>query len=351
MPTKTKESVKTIATIDPKTRRWVEEPNPAVDEVVARVIEVTPSMAAQILAERNVNNRTMKRRRISEYTRAIRHGDWEPLASMVGFRYDGTLNDGQNRLQAIINADKPQKMLMVFGQSEQAQLVTDIGTRRSLFDSCMLRQVDMPKDHRHFVASSVTYLLDQVLYPYEKRRNRTEKIRFLEEHLDYLEKAARLLNPDINDKERIIKGRISSIFGAVIGSALYEHRDNPHKTALIERFCLFLLFGNIAQISVHIPDDMYHRPAFEEVDNPFEAYTSWQDIEPYTDADSGAVLLRNYIITQRGHYNRNGSNRKIAFKKAVRALEFFLNRETAGKLHEWKDDYPYIVPMPVHDDE
>lgn len=91
-------------------------------DVEAKVIMVTPAMAAEMLTK-NYNNRKMKSRDVKKYAEAIKNGEWEVTNQGIGFSKNGALKDGQNRLSAIVLANMAAPILVVTGLANDTSMI------------------------------------------------------------------------------------------------------------------------------------------------------------------------------------------------------------------------------------
>lgn len=102
-------------------------------EIFTEVVLVTPEIAARLL-EQNLDNRKPKEPTISAIARDIKAGHWELNGEAIIISREGWLNDGQNRLLAIIRAGEPVETLMTFGVTRKSRLTVDMGSSRSAAD-------------------------------------------------------------------------------------------------------------------------------------------------------------------------------------------------------------------------
>lgn len=112
---------------------------------------ITPAMA-QAFLEGNRGNRKLRDYTVHSYARDMRAGDWVTNHQGIAFYADDTLYDGQHRLQAIIQADRPQLLLVSRGWPRRGeQLVgvadtTDVGAGRTIADILKLQHAtDNPR--------------------------------------------------------------------------------------------------------------------------------------------------------------------------------------------------------------
>jgi len=79
------------------------------------IMEITPQIAESWLKKsRGTNYRKLDKKRVKIYETAMSRGEWELNGQSIQLRGDGTVLDGQHRLQAIINAGVTIEMLVVF---------------------------------------------------------------------------------------------------------------------------------------------------------------------------------------------------------------------------------------------
>lgn len=107
-------------------------------EITYERVKVTPALASKWLAL-NTHNRGVRDHKVEAYARDMRAGAWTENGDSIRFDVNGTLLDGQHRLEAIVEADMPVTMMVVTGLPPQAQETMDNGIRRSLADALLLR--------------------------------------------------------------------------------------------------------------------------------------------------------------------------------------------------------------------
>lgn len=96
---------------------------------------VTPGLANQML-EKNIKNRSLSGRIVKKYTDQMKNGEWqEETGETVKVAKDGTLLDGQHRLQAIINSGKSFNFLIVYDLPNKSFEVIDTGKPRFAGDA------------------------------------------------------------------------------------------------------------------------------------------------------------------------------------------------------------------------
>lgn len=108
----------------------------------AEWIEYGPQEAANLL-EANTANRKLRRTAVEKYRRDMLAGDWKANGDTIKVATDGTLIDGQHRLEAILQAGSalPRKVpiLTVKGlDHDEVMAITDTGLRRTPQDALYL---------------------------------------------------------------------------------------------------------------------------------------------------------------------------------------------------------------------
>lgn len=96
---------------------------------------VTPETAAEWLLDHNKNNRKIRATRVTAYARDMRSGDWMATHEAIAFNCDGTLIDGQHRLEAVIESGIPGWFLVFHGVPKAVARVIDSNATRSASDA------------------------------------------------------------------------------------------------------------------------------------------------------------------------------------------------------------------------
>jgi hypothetical protein len=92
---------------------------------------ITPAMAQEYLKFNTENYRSINNVRVISYAADMKAGRWQLNGEGIKFDTNGTLIDGQHRLQAIVRAGVPIEMLVIRGIEAGTNLY-DIGAGRSL---------------------------------------------------------------------------------------------------------------------------------------------------------------------------------------------------------------------------
>jgi len=102
-------------------------------EVFSETVTVTPGLANVILGF-NPDNRNLRAAKIAQFAADMRNGRWAFNGEPVIIAKTGELNDGQNRLNAVIEANTSTAFLFVFGVERETRLTVDQGAARSAAD-------------------------------------------------------------------------------------------------------------------------------------------------------------------------------------------------------------------------
>ena len=104
------------------------------------VERITPE-GAKLLLQQNYNNRPLKAPHVNWLADQMKKGDWRMDGSPIRVAKSGRLLDGQHRLQAIINSNTSQDMLMVYGLDESVFATIDTGKNRTASDTLFIANV------------------------------------------------------------------------------------------------------------------------------------------------------------------------------------------------------------------
>jgi hypothetical protein len=106
------------------------------------IIELTPTEAQRIL-NGNTRNRSLRQDYVRQLAAAMERGEWMINGEPVQLAEDGTLLNGQHRLNAVVESGVTVPILLVRGLPTAAQKTMDVGTRRTLSDVLALHdQID-----------------------------------------------------------------------------------------------------------------------------------------------------------------------------------------------------------------
>jgi hypothetical protein len=105
--------------------------------ILSRAVYLTPAEAKTML-ERNRHNRKISEQTIKKYVQEILADEWLVTPAGIGFDCEGTLVDGQHRLNAIVRANRTVPIVITTGLPVASQEKVDRQRRRTLFDALYL---------------------------------------------------------------------------------------------------------------------------------------------------------------------------------------------------------------------
>ncbi len=113
---------------------WIDEQvKLAKGKIGCGVVEITPAMARALLS-RNPGNRRVSESTVSKIARDIYNSDFIVNGESIIVADDGSLNDGQHRLCAVVEADKPIVSVIVFGPARASRVTVDQGRSKMVGD-------------------------------------------------------------------------------------------------------------------------------------------------------------------------------------------------------------------------
>ena len=113
-------------------------------EVFTEHVTITPGLASELL-KRNPGNRLLSERKIANYARDMINGCWVLNGETIIISTTGELNNGQHRLSAIIEANRPVEALLAFGLTRASRLTVDQGMARSAAHYLAMQGVENTK--------------------------------------------------------------------------------------------------------------------------------------------------------------------------------------------------------------
>jgi len=99
------------------------------NEITARVMAITPSLAERLL-EKNINNRPFSKNNVTFLVKEMLKGNWKFGGEPIKFDSNGNLIDGQHRLKAIIDSGITCFFLVLCGLDSDVFSVLDTGRKR-----------------------------------------------------------------------------------------------------------------------------------------------------------------------------------------------------------------------------
>jgi len=96
--------------------------------------ETITSKKAQLYLESNTNNRKVRQKTVDFYAKQMKEGKWKNNGKSLVFSTDGTLLDGQHRLEACVQSGASFRTFVVRGADDDAFSTIDTGIGRTSGD-------------------------------------------------------------------------------------------------------------------------------------------------------------------------------------------------------------------------
>ena len=94
-----------------------------------KMIKITPALAKAML-KHNTQNRALSQATVNRYAALIKDGEWAKSSDMISFDSDGTLTNGQHRLEAVVKSGCSIESVIWMGIPHS--VYTDRGKTRSI---------------------------------------------------------------------------------------------------------------------------------------------------------------------------------------------------------------------------
>jgi hypothetical protein len=102
-------------------------------ELDCQILDITPESAREML-EQNTHNRSLRPEYVRKLAAAMERGEWTVNGEPIQIADDGTLLNGQHRLNAVVESGIAVPLLVIRGLPLAAQTTMDAGLRRNLSD-------------------------------------------------------------------------------------------------------------------------------------------------------------------------------------------------------------------------
>lgn len=109
-----------------------------MNDLSYELIDISPAIAEEFLTA-NTHNRALRERVVALYAGDMRDKRWVENGESIKIAVDGTVIDGQHRLEAIVGSGTTQKMLVVRNLPMSVQESIDTGSKRTFADVLRLR--------------------------------------------------------------------------------------------------------------------------------------------------------------------------------------------------------------------
>jgi len=258
---------------------------------------ITPELAKEYLT-RNTRNRKLRKGIVEQYAREMRCGKWLLTHQGIAFNCDGTLLDGQHRLEAVILSGASVWMNVSRGVASESQIAMDDHAKRTAANAIGLVKNIALSDKQIGVIRAAVELSSSA----ERSKGRKTK-QELGDLVEIFGKPLNFLNECFPVAER---GVTSAPVQSAIALAWFYVSDMER----LRFFCDVLSGRSLAENS----------------------------------GDKAAVTLREWLLKTGMKHN---ATRIEGFKKSQRAIVGFLERKELGKLYGTSTYYPWPLVEPI----
>lgn len=254
---------------------------------------ITPEWALMVLTERNTNNRKRDPRRVRKYASDIINKKWHVINNGLGFFEDGTLADGQHRLEAVVETEKAVPMIVVYGVDPSATVAIDEGRPRSNADVGKILGMNVSNT----ALSASNYILEYC--GCKAQMSRTDLLDFYDRHSDAVQG---VMNMFSGTRQKGVF--ISPVISALARAWYTQPRDR------LQQFVEVLTSGICTDVN-----------------------------------DSAPAVLRSFLVRQM--HSNTGTAREEKYRKAESAIVHFMNRNEIKHLNGvTKEQFP--IPETIH---
>lgn len=99
----------------------------------AEIMTITPEIAADFLSN-NQDNRAIRPTKVKQLVSDMKSGRWQMNGESIIIAEDGSLNDGQHRLTAVLQSGVTIQSIVVFDVARETRTTVDVGANRTAGD-------------------------------------------------------------------------------------------------------------------------------------------------------------------------------------------------------------------------
>ena len=178
------------------------------DRPVVEWLEIAPEFASLLLA-RNPDNRQLSEYSVGIIAKDMMAGRWVPFTGeTIIVAKDGHLNDGQHRLQAIVDSGMSYPFLVVFGVERRTRVNLDLGRGRKAADFIAMNKIA----DGALIAAVATLLIgheenafdtsynSKSILAKNKRASRTKQFQYAMEHLEAIKRSLTVIRRGYHSK-------------------------------------------------------------------------------------------------------------------------------------------------------
>lgn len=251
--------------------------------------KITPAYATTIM-EQNVINRPLRPAYVKKLADEMKAGNWVDHHQAIGINCDGSVIDGQHRLQAIITSGTTQTFLVVREVPKKAIAVIDAHAHRSVKDGLKIV----------YNINATTRAVSCAMYIDARGSARhllpAARIDQFKKYQRLIERAERIFDTNIPG---VCRGNVLAVIARALATRTIEE---------IEPFCQLLITGESKRsrdrIGIKLRDflmtkvagqggrGLSHAAAYRRTEFALDAWLNNRGDETLRDADTELFLLR-----------------------------------------------------------
>lgn len=154
------------------------------------VMTITPEQAKKFLSKMKVN-RPCSNHVVNAYSQSLLRGEWVLNGESIKFDSNGSLVDGQHRLNAIIASNNPMKTLVTYGVSVDAFKSLDQGKNRTNADIIYIDDNEYASIKASVASNIMKY--KNGLMKHRRKSDRTEVLRFYNLHKENIKSSIKFI--------------------------------------------------------------------------------------------------------------------------------------------------------------
>lgn len=194
----------------------------------SETVLLTPEIAQQWKLKNTNNFRVLDRAKVDKYASEMASGNWELNGETIAFYEDGTLANGQHRIEAVVKSGVTIETLVAYGVKKKVK-VFDMGSKRTLQQ--MARAMGLSANNPRIATAN--FVLNEGK---QNKHGDKELIAYYESLQDYFDMAYSYANRGIDRQKVLIKaGSIAAIWCAIMLNIMTEDK--------LEAFCRIVNSG------------------------------------------------------------------------------------------------------------
>lgn len=264
----------------------------------AEIINITPTIAEKWL-DKNPNNRTMSKSRVTRLVKSINAGQWQCNGEAIVIGNDHTLINGQHRLQAVVVSKKTIQSWVIRGVLPAAMSTIDLGAPRSLGNHLQMAGI---KGAVFALASAVIICREFSTGTYIHTKDKTSP----QEMLSF-----------IADNKHILKA-----------ADIYTHADKKEFRALLAQSISIAMYYMFCKIDRDKAETFFHR---------LVQGTNLGEKSPI-------LKLRTELISLRKESKHAELTRAASIHYLCAAFQAFMDDKRVDRLPEYKPNVKIMLP-------